>query len=77
MVVSKITDLIPSSYLDASNIKFPEGIHLKDPHFYKPFRINIIIVAQYFYDLIDLKQIYLDNGKYILGKSVFGYIVAG
>ena len=43
LIESKIIDLIPLSYLDMSNIKFPEGIHLADSHFYKPSRVNIII----------------------------------
>lgn len=77
LVVSKITDLIPSSYLDVSNIELPKGIQLADPEFFKPSRIDIIIGAQFFYDLINEEQIYLNNGKLTLRKSVFGYIVAG
>lgn len=77
LVVPKISDVIPSNYLDVSDLLLPHGINLADPGFFKPSKIDIIIGAQYFYELIDSQQISLDNGRIMLRKSVFGFIVAG
>lgn len=69
--------LLASDFLLTPCINVLRINQLADPGFFKPSKIDILIGAQYFFELIDSQQIYLDNGRKILRKSVFGFSVAG
>ncbi|GFX78532.1 DUF1758 domain-containing protein [Trichonephila clavipes] len=76
LVVQKITDLIPNKFFDA-HVQIPESVRLADPNFKIPGKIDILLSAEYFYDVIKPGKINVKNSNLILQDSVFGYIVGG
>ncbi|GFU21862.1 DUF1758 domain-containing protein [Trichonephila clavipes] len=76
LVVQKITDLIPNKIIDA-HVQIPESVRLADPNFKIPGKIDILLSAEYFYDVIKPGKINVKNSNLILQDSVFGYIVGG
>ncbi|XP_037932864.1 uncharacterized protein LOC119667632 [Teleopsis dalmanni] len=50
---------------------------MADPMFNKPARIDILIGAEIFFDLLSIGRIYLNERLPILQKSILGWIVAG
>lgn len=48
-VINEITNDIPGSKIDTSNLTIPPNIKLANPTFYKPMKIDILIGAVYLY----------------------------
>ncbi|GFT99418.1 integrase catalytic domain-containing protein [Trichonephila clavipes] len=76
LVVQKITDLIPNKFIDA-HVQIPESVRLANPNFKIAGKIDILLTAEYFYDVIKPGKINVKNSNLILQDSVFGYIVGG
>lgn len=76
LVVPKITDLIPNQMMDV-RVQIPETIALADPNFNIPGKIDILIGAEYFYDIIKPGKLVAKNANLTLQNSEFGYILAG
>ncbi|GFT75133.1 integrase catalytic domain-containing protein [Nephila pilipes] len=45
LIVPKITDLLPVTKLDISNLEIPANIKLADPFFFEPGKIDLLIGA--------------------------------
>ncbi|XP_054717382.1 uncharacterized protein LOC129226778 [Uloborus diversus] len=76
LLVPKITDVIPSTQLNVSNIKFPSFIEFADPAFFKPGKIHALIGAEFFYKILKHSTFEV-NDKLTLQDSVFGWIPTG
>ncbi|GBN07343.1 hypothetical protein AVEN_96605-1 [Araneus ventricosus] len=76
LVVRKIADLIPNQKIDA-RVQIPESVKLADPNFNVPGKIDILIGAEYFYDIIKPGKLNAKNASLTLQDSVFGYILGG
>lgn len=76
LVVKKITDLIPSRIIDVS-IDLHKEIKLADDRFNIPDRIDILLGAEIFYELLRPGQIYTGDSQILLQNTVFGYVVSG
>ncbi|GBM45351.1 hypothetical protein AVEN_172970-1 [Araneus ventricosus] len=76
LVVRKITDLIPNQKIDA-RVQIPESVKLADPNFNVPGKIDILIGAEYFYDIIKPGKLNAKSASLTLQDSVFGYILGG
>lgn len=76
LVVQKITDLVPNQMIDA-RVQIPESIKLADPNFNVPGKIDILIGAEYFFDIIKPGKLNSKNENLTLQDSVFGYILGG
>ncbi|XP_050315300.1 uncharacterized protein LOC126749647 [Anthonomus grandis grandis] len=77
LVLPKIANQIPSFLLDVSHIKIPPNLILADPSYNVPGSIDILIGADYFWDLLMLGQIKLGKHMPTLQKTQFGWIVSG
>uniref|UniRef100_A0A1I8PSD1 DUF1758 domain-containing protein n=1 Tax=Stomoxys calcitrans TaxID=35570 RepID=A0A1I8PSD1_STOCA len=77
MVVSTITDYQPGITLETSNWNIPKNIQLADPSFDKPDRIDILIGAELFFDLMSVGQIKIAANLPVLQKTLLGWVVAG
>ncbi|XP_049308683.1 uncharacterized protein LOC125777638 [Bactrocera dorsalis] len=75
-VTPTITDYQPNYPLEVSDWDIPANINLADPEFQKPQRVDLLIGASIFFDLLCIGQIRLKN-NYILQKTRFGWIVSG
>lgn len=54
MVIEKITQNLPSDRINSVNIQIPNGISLADPQFNKPAKIDLLLGAKVFFDLLYL-----------------------
>ncbi|GFW56455.1 transposon Tf2-6 polyprotein [Trichonephila clavipes] len=76
LVVNKITDLIPNKVIDV-DVNVSEFVPLVDDKFNIPDRIDMLLGAEIFYELLKLGKFYCDNSHLVLHNTVFGYVVSG
>ncbi|XP_036347761.1 uncharacterized protein LOC118757129, partial [Rhagoletis pomonella] len=77
VVTSTITDIQPSRSLKCVDWNIPSNIRLADPLFFEPQRIDMLIGASLFFDLLCVGQIRLAESMPILQKTKLGWIVSG
>ncbi|GFW80731.1 DUF1758 domain-containing protein [Trichonephila clavipes] len=73
----KITDAIPVSKLNISDLNIPASIELADYNFHMPGQIDILIGSELFFEILNPEQHYLQEGNVILQNTKFGYLVTG
>ncbi|GFV99779.1 DUF1758 domain-containing protein [Trichonephila clavipes] len=76
LVVNKITDLIPNKVIDV-DVNVSEFVPLADGKFNIPDRIDMLLGAELFYELLKPGKFYCDNSHLVLKNTVFGYVVSG
>ncbi|XP_050544282.1 uncharacterized protein LOC126907214 [Daktulosphaira vitifoliae] len=76
LTLPKLTSLLPQSGIDARELKIPSDIILADPLFGTPQRIDMLIEAEIFFDLMYSDQIKTVDGP-VIQKTEFGWIVSG
>ncbi|GFT62781.1 uncharacterized protein TNCV_1143211 [Trichonephila clavipes] len=76
LVVKKITDFIPQKTLEI-NSDFSNFVELADSNFNAPGKIDLLLGANIFYELLKLERIKIKDSQILLVNSVFGYIVTG
>ncbi|GFW01731.1 integrase catalytic domain-containing protein [Trichonephila clavipes] len=75
LVIKKITDLTPSRIINVSLNK-PSEIKLADYKFNIPGKIDVLLGAEIFYELLRPGQIYCGGSRLLLQNTVFGYVVS-
>ncbi|GFX67853.1 DUF1758 domain-containing protein [Trichonephila clavipes] len=75
LVVSKITDFLPVSQINLNNLKIPQ--ELADPNFGVRGKIDLLIGAETFFDIIKEGIIRTSDNGLVFRRSVFGYIATG
>ncbi|KAF0706234.1 Integrase catalytic domain-containing protein, partial [Aphis craccivora] len=76
--LSKLTSNIPIKPINLHNLKIPDGIELADPLFMQPQKIDMILGAGVFFDLLCQEQnIKNYPHKFIFQKTQLGWIVCG
>ncbi|XP_053954308.1 uncharacterized protein LOC128860676 [Anastrepha ludens] len=76
-VTPTIIDCQPNYSLDITHWDIPANITLADPEFHKPQRVDLLIGASMFFDLLCIGQFHLRNNNHILQKTRFGWVVSG
>ncbi|GFV51999.1 DUF1758 domain-containing protein [Trichonephila clavipes] len=76
-LLPKITDAIPVSKLNISDLNIPASIELADSNFHMPGQIDILIGSELFFEILIPEQYYLQEGNVILQNTKFGYLVTG
>ncbi|GFU77929.1 integrase catalytic domain-containing protein [Trichonephila clavipes] len=76
-ILPKITDAIPVSKLNISDLNIPASIALADSNFHMPGQIDILIGSKLFFEILNPEQHYLQEGNVILQNTKFGYLVTG
>ncbi|GFW65168.1 integrase catalytic domain-containing protein [Trichonephila clavipes] len=76
LVVNKITDFIPNKVFDV-DVNVSEFVPLADDKFNIPDRIDMLLGAEIFYELLKPGKFYCDNSHLVLQNTVFGYVVSG
>ncbi|GFW22080.1 uncharacterized protein TNCV_1632121 [Trichonephila clavipes] len=76
LVVKKITDFIPQKALEI-NSDFYNFVELADSKFNVPGKIDLLLGANIFYELLKPERIKIKDSQLLLVNSVFGYIVTG
>ncbi|GFS78896.1 integrase catalytic domain-containing protein [Trichonephila clavipes] len=76
LVVPKITDLTSSQQIDIDYIQLPKGITLADAQFFEPSKIDILLGAKTFFEILKPNQIRISK-ETLLPNTYFGYLVTG
>ncbi|GFX46325.1 DUF1758 domain-containing protein [Trichonephila clavipes] len=76
LVVRRMTDLTPSQIINVS-LDMPNEIKLADYKFNIPGKIDVLLGAEIFYELLRPGQIYCGDSRLLLQNTVFGYVVSG
>ncbi|GFT73196.1 uncharacterized protein TNCV_87021 [Trichonephila clavipes] len=76
LVVKKITDFIPQKALEI-NSDFYNFVELADSKFNVPGKIDLLLGANIFYELLKPERIKIKDSQLLLVNRVFGYIVTG
>ncbi|GFW04255.1 DUF1758 domain-containing protein [Trichonephila clavipes] len=76
-LLPKITDAIPVSKLNISDLNIPASIELADSNFHMPGQIDVLIGSELFFEILNPEQHYFQEGNVILQNTKFGYLVTG
>lgn len=76
-VVLRITADQPSFNIDINSWKISSSITLADPEFHRTQRVDMLLGAEVFYDLMGCKRIEIGEGLPSLFETKIGWIVAG
>lgn len=77
LILSTISENVPSTFINISSLNIPNHIRLADPHYNKPGPIDILIGAGLFYRLLSAGQISLGTHQPVLQKTCLGWVVSG
>ncbi|KAH8272162.1 hypothetical protein KR018_004492, partial [Drosophila ironensis] len=77
VLMPTITSHQPQFDLDVTNLKIPKNLVMADPTFYKSQKIDLLLGASIFYDLLCVGQIRLAAKLPLLQKTRLGWIVSG
>ena len=76
-ILPKIVSDQPAYLVETDGWKIPKSCTLADPQFNKPGKIDCLIGAEKFFDLLTQGNIKLGNNRPTLQNTVFGWVVAG
>nr|XP_041633409.1 uncharacterized protein LOC121503245 [Drosophila kikkawai] len=77
LVAPAITDDQPSFTVSPEDSNIPSNIRLADPQFFRSQRIDLLIGASLFFELLCVGQIKLSDGLPLLQKTRLGWVVTG
>ncbi|XP_076380821.1 uncharacterized protein LOC117219916 [Megalopta genalis] len=77
LVIETITEEMPNIPLNTFRVPVPTGLELADPDFQTPGRIDLLIGAGIFWDLLCVGQIKLGTGNLTLQKTRLGWVLGG
>ncbi|GBM36160.1 hypothetical protein AVEN_125181-1 [Araneus ventricosus] len=69
--------MIPIDSLQIPKEHLPLNIKLADPYFYRPGKIDVLLGAEVFYQLMRFGQVEMPNSELKFQNSVFGFIATG
>ncbi|XP_071052883.1 uncharacterized protein [Onthophagus taurus] len=76
LVIATIANDLPNFEIDANTLRIPTHVRLADPLFNKSDKIDMLIGADYFWNLLCVGQIKLAKGP-IMQNTRLGWIVSG
>lgn len=76
-IFENVTSVVPITYIDTKNIKIPQGLSLSDPSYNIPSKVDILIGADTFWDILGNQKICLGKNLPELRNSELGWIVTG
>ncbi|XP_062537725.1 uncharacterized protein LOC134206062 [Armigeres subalbatus] len=77
LIVPRVTGALPALRIDPEGWPIPHNIQLADPMFHEPSRIDMLIGAGKFFDMIQSGKITMSTNLPILQESQLGWLVAG
>lgn len=77
LVIDEITQHLPNAKINLQNFKIPENINLADPTFNLPGRIDALLGAGVFWQLLCVGQHVVSRNLPLLHKTKLGWIVSG
>ncbi|XP_076638849.1 uncharacterized protein LOC143350709 [Colletes latitarsis] len=76
-VAPQFSGYLPSQQISHSHVQLPKNVPLADPQYYKPAKIDALLGAELFYQLMRVGQIRLSAPSLILQKTALGWVLSG
>ncbi|XP_059057830.1 uncharacterized protein LOC131851357 [Achroia grisella] len=76
-ILPLISSDVPCQKLDISDLNIPHTLSLADPTFHEPSKVDILIGADIFWDLLGSQIIKLGLGMPVLCETRLGWIISG
>ena len=76
-VMKSISGYQPEANISTKEWNIPKNLPLADPHFNKRSKIDLLVGADVFFQLLSRGQVKLDESLPTLHKTCFGWIVSG
>lgn len=77
VIIEKIAENLPFNSFNKNTLNLPDNTRLADESFNTSSKVDILIGASLFYNLLSVGQITLGKNKPILQKTVLGWVVSG
>lgn len=77
LVLAEITDTLPKRPINIQHLNLPVGIYLADPSFNEPSKIDMLIGADLFWDLVGSEIRHMGPNMPVLRSSKLGWLLAG
>nr|XP_029722527.1 uncharacterized protein LOC115263370 [Aedes albopictus] len=77
LIVSRVTGALPTNPVEADRWPIPQDLYLADSRFYEPNRVDLLIGAEIFFELLLQGKIKMADELPVLQESVFGWLVSG
>ena len=77
LVLPKITGNLPIYDIDTSHWNIPPNIRLADANFFVSNKVDLLIGAKHFWNILRNGKINLGKNLPVLQNTVFGYIISG
>ncbi|XP_045540079.1 uncharacterized protein LOC123722413 [Papilio machaon] len=77
LILPKITNALPSSFIHIENIPLPTGISLADPTFNEPSVVDILVGAEVFWSVLLNNRVDLGKNQPTLHETKLGWLVTG
>ncbi|XP_055527349.1 uncharacterized protein LOC129719969 [Wyeomyia smithii] len=77
LITPKVTGTIPVSKINTTHWNLHEGVVLADPGFNTPQKVDLLIGAELFFDILKPSQLSLDDNLPQLRDTHLGWIVSG
>lgn len=74
--MSTITKNLPVE-IDRNTVQIPSNVKLVNVEFHKPNSIDMLVGAEFFFDLLETGEIDLGENRPVLLNTKFGWIIAG
>ena len=71
----KITKNLPSMNIDRDKLQIPNNLALADSEFHNNGPIDMLLGAEYFFDLLDAGKIELEQDQLVLQNTKLGWII--
>lgn len=76
-IFTNVTSAVPITYIDTKHIRIPSGLCLSDPSYNIPAKVDLLIGADTFWDVLGSQKISLGKHLPELRSSELGWIVTG
>lgn len=77
LVILEITGHLPAQHIDIQRIQLSSNIKLADPSFHVPGKVDILIGADWFWNLLCVGQLTIGQNQLTLQKTKLGWIAVG
>nr|CAH7749990.1 unnamed protein product [Callosobruchus chinensis] len=77
LVLPSINDYLPSQNIDTSSLNIPKHLNLADPSYFTSSGVDMLLGAEFFYELLCIGQIRLGKNLPTLQKTVLGWVLSG
>lgn len=77
LILPNITANLPPISFDSSSLDLPQNIKLADPGFNQTGKIDMLLGASIFWELMCIGQIHLGKNQPVLQKTQFGWVIGG